>query len=564
MSLKKLTIKHLLDNSVEEFSDHPAFSMIGRKPITYKELGQRVKTLSEILRNQGIYAGDRVAILSENMPNWGVSYLAVTTMGAVAVPILPDFHTNEVHHILRHSEAKAIFISEKQFIKLEGVKIENLKTIFIIDDFSLIPPETRVDRLKKLLQEGQSEYRKLRDAALNRVQKRRPEIDEQQTASIIYTSGTTGHSKGVILSHKNLVFDAQSTLKIIKDVSPADRLLSILPLSHSYENTIGFLTPIMCGAHVYYLDKPPVARILLPAMQEIKPTIMLSVPLIMEKIYKTKVLPQLTKSGLMRKLYSKPFYRRQLHKLAARKIKKAFGGELRVFAIGGALLAPDVELFMREGGFPYAVGYGLTETSPLIAGIGVAETKYRSTGPSIPGVDVTIHDPNPKTGEGEIWVRGDNVMKGYYRDPERTEQVFFNGWFRTGDLGVLDEDGYLYIKGRLKNVIVGPSGENIYPEEIESLLNKSDYVWESLVYQDEGVLCARVYLNYEELDKELDVQKLTETQISQKIKEKLNDLRKHVNANVSSFSRISKIIEQQQPFEKTPTRKIRRYLYVGE
>lgn len=561
MSLPNLTLKHAFENSVSKYSDRPALSFVDGTPITYQQFGEQVTTLSEILRNQGIFSNDRVAILSENMPNWGIAFFSITTMGAVAVPILPDFHANEVHHILRHSEAKAIFISEKQLTKLEDVKIDNLKTIFIIDDFSVIHTETRLYRLKKLIQEGQREYNKLREAALNRVQKRQAEITEDQTASIIYTSGTTGHSKGVILSHKNIVFDAMSTLKFQK-VNEKDRLLSILPLSHSYENTIGFIIPFIQGALVYYLDKPPVPRVLLPAMQKIKPTMMLTVPLIMEKIYKSRVLPQLTKNGLLRKMHKNALLRRQLYKIAAKKILKLFGGELHFFGIGGALLAPDVELFMREGHFPYAIGYGLTETSPLIAGTSVAETRYRSTGPAIPGVEIQIHDPHPKTGEGEVWVRGENVMKGYFRDPERTQEVFVNGWLRTGDLGTMDKDGYLYIKGRLKNVIVGSNGENIYPEEIESVLNKSDYVLESLVYEKEGLLCARVYMNYEELDNELNINKLSDTQISQKIKEIFDDLKKMVNSNVSPFSRISKIIEQQEPFEKTPTKKIKRYLYV--
>ncbi|MDZ7722784.1 MAG: AMP-binding protein [candidate division KSB1 bacterium] len=561
MSLPKLTLKHVLENSVETYPNHPALSFVDGDPITYKELGKQVTTLSEILRNQGVFAQDRIAILSENMPNWGVAYFAVTTMGAVAVPILPDFHANEVHHILRHSEAKVIFISEKQLLKLEDAKIESLKTVFIIDDFSIIHPESRSDKLRKFIQDGRREYNKLRESALKRIQKGQTIVEEDQTASIIYTSGTTGHSKGVVLTHKNIVFDAISTLKF-QPVTENDRLLSILPLSHSYENTIGFIIPMVGGAHIYYLDKPPVPRVLIPAMQKVKPTMMLTVPLIMEKIYKARVHPQLTKNALMRKMYNNPVLRKKLHKLAAKKIMKTFGGELKFYGIGGALLSSDVELFLREGGFPYAIGYGLTETSPLIAGTSVAETKFRSTGPAIPGVKIKIHEPDPKTGEGEIWVQGDNVMQGYFRDPERTKEVFVNSWFRTGDLGILDKDGYLYIKGRLKNVIVGSNGENIYPEEIETILNKADYVMESLVYEKEGNLCARVHLDYEELDKELAVNKQSDTRLSEQIQEKLTELKKKVNANVSPFSRISKIIEQQEPFEKTPTKKIKRYLYV--
>lgn len=558
------TLKQVLNHSVEEHADHPALSMVDESPITYRELGEQVRTLSNILYKRGVVAGDRVAILSENQPNWGVSYFAITTMGAVAVPVLPDFHANEVHHILRHSAAKAIFISEKQYQKLEDTDIESLQTIFLIEDFSVISADTRIDRLKNVLRDGQREYARLKEAALKMAGRLPQDVQEDDVASIIYTSGTTGHSKGVVLSHKNLVFDAMATIEI-QDVTPRDRLLSVLPLSHTYENTVGFIIPMMRGASIYYLDKPPVARVLLPALEKIKPTIMLTVPLIIEKIYKMRILPRFTGSALMRHLYSKPVFRKRLNRVAAKKVLKMFGGELHFFGIGGALLAPEVELFLRDGNFPYAIGYGLTETSPIVAGCGPLVTRYRSTGPALPGVEVRIHDPHPDSGEGEIWVRGDNVMQGYYNDPERTAEVIdVDGWFRTGDLGVLDADGYLYIKGRLKNLILGPSGENIYPEEIESIINKSDMVLESLVYQEQGQLMARVHLNYEELDKEFKSRKLTESQIAQQIQQKLQDLRKEVNANVSSFSRLNQIIEQPEPFEKTPTKKIKRYLYVSQ
>jgi len=563
LSLEKMTLKHVLKNSVENFADRPALSKVNGEAITYEQLGQKVQTLSTILNNRGIRVGDRVALLSENMPNWGVAYFAITTMGAIAVPILPDFHSNEVLHILRHSEAKAIFISEKQYNKLEEARIEGLTTIFILDNFSIIPPETALDKLKEFIIEGQREYSKLKASALKIAGWNTAEINEDDIASFIYTSGTTGHSKAVMLTHKNFVFDAQETLKI-QHVSEQDRLLSVLPLSHCYEFTIGFLIPIMQGATIYYLDKPPVAKVLLPAMQKIKPTMMLTVPLIMEKIFKTKILPQFMRSSFIKFLYHIPLIRKKLHRIAASKIYKSFGGEIHFFGIGGALLAPDVEMFMREGGFPYAVGYGLTETSPLIAGCSPKVTKYRSTGIVLPGIELKIDQPNPATGEGEICVRGANVMKGYYKDPERTNEVLSpDGWFRTGDLGVLDKDGYLYIKGRMNSMIVGPSGENIYPEEIESIINKSDFVLESLVYKDNGQLVARIHLNYERLDLEFKSRKLSETQVSRHIKEKLEEIRRQANANLSTFSRFNKVIEQTEPFEKTPTKKIKRFLYTN-
>jgi long-chain acyl-CoA synthetase len=560
--LEALTLKHLLSRSVAAFGDRPALSMVDGEPLTYTQLGEQVRSLSAVLAERQIRPGDRVAILSESCPNWGVAYFAITTMGAIAVPILPDFQPNEVHHILRHAGARAVFISEKQLVKLEDAELDALDTVAVIEDFSILTPEKPLRGLAKLIHEGRSEFARLREIASKKDQEEPAEIQETDTACIIYTSGTTGNSKGVVLTHRNLVFDASATMEIQEIVS-TDRLLSVLPMSHSYECTIGFLIPMMTGACVYYLDKPPVARVLLPAMERIKPTLMLTVPLIMEKIFKARVLPKFTGSPIMRGLYRIPAVRRRLHKIAAGKVHKLFGGELRFFGIGGALLAPDVEQFMRDGGFPYAIGYGLTETAPLIAGSGPEATRYRATGVVVPGVEVRIEQPNPDTGEGEIWVRGDNVMKEYYLDPERTAEVLTpEGWFQTGDLGTLDADGYLYIRGRLKNVIVGSSGENIYPEEIEALLNRADYVLESLVYEDSGQLVARIHPNYELLDEEFGHRHLNESQTRAAIAEKLEDLRQKTNSEVASFSRLQRLIEQPDEFVKTPTKKIKRYLYT--
>lgn len=561
--LEKFTFRHLLQRSAETFPDKPALTFVDGEPLTYSQLAGQAEELSIFLHEKGIARGDRVALLSENMPNWVVAYFAITTMGAVVVPILTDFHATEVHHILRHSEAKAIFVSQRMYEKLHDGRFDNLELVILLDEFREIPPEIPVDKLTELLKKGSHEIVKLKEAARRMTGRLDTEVQEDDLASIIYTSGTTGRSKGVMLTHKNIVFNAAATLKI-QMVTDKDRLLSVLPLSHTYECTIGMVIPLMQGATVYYLDKPPTARALLPAMEIVKPTMMLTVPLIIEKIYKMRIAPKFHSNALIRGLYRLPPVRRKLHQVAGKKLEETFGGSLHFFGIGGALLAPDVEKFLREAKFPYAIGYGLTETSPLVAGCSPTLTRYRSTGPPLPDLEVIIHDPNPETGEGEIWVRGDSVMQGYFHDEERTAEVLTeDGWFRTGDLGILDKDNYLFIKGRLKNMILGPSGENIYPEEIEAVINESDYVLESLVYQREGKLVARVYLNYEELDKELGTTGKSEAQARTRIESLLEDLRKHVNNRVSSFSRLNKIYEQAEPFEKTPTQKTKRYLYVN-
>jgi long-chain acyl-CoA synthetase len=320
----------------------------------------------------------------------------------------------------------------------------------------------------------------------------------------------------------------------------------------------------MCGASVYYLKKPPTAAVLLPALEKVRPTAMLTVPLIIEKMYKTRILPEIKKRFFVRLVYKFPMIRKRVHKIAGDKLKETFGGAMRFFGIGGSALAPEVERFLREAEFPYAIGYGLTETSPLIAGANAELTRYRSTGPIVPGLEVQIENQDPKTGIGEIVVRGPCIMKGYYRDPGLTAEVLSkDGWFRTGDLGNFDKSGYLFIKGRLKNVILGPSGENIYPEAIESVINRNDIVLESLVYQDQGQLVARVYLDYEKLDMEFTDLGLTESQIRERIAQLREDIKRQVNEQVSSFSRLARVIEQTEPFEKTPTQKIKRYLYAN-
>jgi len=561
--LEKMTLEEMLNRSADLFAENIAFSWVDGRPITYSQVFEKAKSLSHIMHKQGIASGDKVAILSENNPNWGISYLAITSMGAVVVPILPDFHQNEIHHILRHSGCKGIFISEKLYQKIEDTVFEELNLRILMDNFSIIPAETPKEKLKNILQEGTKEFVRIKDSALKLAGAKPAGISETDTASIIYTSGTTGNSKGVVLTHKNLIFDALATLKI-QPLDENDRLISILPLPHTYECTIGFLLPFMNGASIYYLKKPPTGRVLIPAMQKIKPTMILTVPLIIEKIFKAKIHPTLTKNFLLRTLYNIPLFRIILHKAAGKKLYRSFGGKLHFFGIGGALLSAEVERFLRDSKFPYAIGYGLTETSPLIAGCTPAKTKFRSTGYVIPGVKVRIVKKNSDDKEGEIQVKGENVMKEYFRNPEATKGTFTeDGWFKTGDLGYLNDNGYLYILGRIKNVIIGPSGENVYPEEIEAIFNENEYVLESLVYKAEEKITARIFLNYELLDEELEKKKFSDTKVNEFKRRKLDDIKKFANERVSVFSKIQKIIEQTQPFEKTPTKKIKRYLYIN-
>jgi long-chain acyl-CoA synthetase len=560
--LKKLTLLHLLNNSAEKFGDRPAVSFVDQPQISYREFKDKVDNVSSFLKNEGIIAGDRVAILSENQPNWGIAYFAVTTMGAVGVPIMTEFHSTEVHHILRHSECKAIFVSAKYFSKIEEVQSDSLQTRVLLDDFSVIPPNTKNDLLKEVITGGKKEFAKIKEAAFKLVGLIPTEVEENSIALIYYTSGTTGHSKGVILTHKNVVSDAISTIGFI-EIDEYDRMLSILPLFHTMESTLGLVIPITMGASVTYMDKPPTAAALIPAFAKVKPTIMLAVPLILEKIFRAKILPEFNKKAIVRGLYKIPAVRKKLHRIAGKKLIQTFGGEINMVCIGGAPLAADAERFLYESGFPYCIGYGLTETAPLIAGTSPKYVRLRSTGKAIPAVELKIDNPDPKNGEGEILVKGPMVMKGYYKDEEKTKQVFDeDGWFRTGDLGVLDKDGYLFIKGRSKNVIIGANGKNIYPEEIESIINEFPFVSESLVIEKDKQLIAKIYLNFDEIDQEFKIQRLTEQKAREIVNSILNALLPQINERVNSFSKINKIIEQREPFEKTPTQKIKRYLYV--
>lgn len=560
---QRLTLQQMIDESCRKNSAHIALTFTDEEPICYSELKRQIDQLSSYLKNEGVAKGDRVAILSENSPQWGIAYFAITTMGAVAVPILPEFHTSEIHHILRHSDSKVIFISERFFHKIEEIDFSEFNSIILLNDFSIAATGTSKASLRQFIADGSKELRKIKNLVLQLTGFIKPEVAEEDLASIIYTSGTTGHSKGVMLTHKNIMWNAMASAKI-PNIIETDRMLSILPLAHVYECTLGLVLPIMCGASVHYVKKPPTAPVLLPALEKVKPTAMLTVPLIIEKMFKTRILPEIKKRLLVRLAYKLPLVRKRIHKIAGMKLKHTFGGAMRFFGIGGASLSVEVERFLRDADFPYAIGYGLTETSPLIAGTNAENTRFRSTGPIVPGLEVRIENPNPKTAVGEIIVRGPSVMKGYYRDPERTaENLSSEGWFHTGDLGCFDKDGNLYIKGRLKNVILGPSGENIYPEAIESVINRSDLILESLVFQDKGQLVARIFLDYEKLDTEFSRMGLNDSQSREHIKTILEDIRKQTNEQVSSFSRISRFIEQTEPFEKTPTQKIKRYLYTN-
>lgn len=534
------TLYELARNSVEKFASKVAFSMFEGDDVTYAEVGRRIEKVQEILTGAGLRAGDKVALLSSNMPNWGVCYFAVTSAGMVAVPILPDFSGEELDMIIAHSEAKALLVSDRLFTKLSKQTIERLNVVVRTKNLGVIAQRVRGEGTMAV-----------------------PKPDD--LAVIIYTSGTTSKPKGVMLTHAALCAQVGISSGIFP-VLPDDVFLSVLPLSHTYECSIGMIYPFSMGARVVYLDRPPTASALMPALRAVRPSVMLIVPLIIEKIYRHQVLAKFNSNGFWRTLYKVGFLRRYLHRVAGKKLLKLFGGRLRFLGIGGAKLDGGAEKFLLEAKVPYAIGYGLTETAPLLAGAAPSQVRLGSTGPQAPGVQLRLENINPDTRQGEVVALTPSVMLGYFKNPEATKEVFTDdGWFRTGDLGEVDKDGWLYIKGRLKNMIVGPGGENIYPEDIETVLNSHVYIADSIVTEQEGRLVALVHFNRDEIEamidnwrEEWETKKEAWEAKTEQLKKEIMDF---VNAKVNRFSRISEVVEEKDDFAKTPTHKIKRFLY---
>ena len=500
---------------------------------TYGSFKAKCDGLSKTLTQYGIGAGDKVAILSQSTPNWSVAFYSTTVFGRIAIPILPDSSENEVTNIINHSESKVIFVSQRLRNKVSQEIINKMVLVIDLDTFEVIKADD-----DKFTCDGKPSV---------------PTPDE--IATIIYTSGTTGSAKGVVLSHRNLASNVITCYHSCKRTEK-DRWLSILPMAHTLEMTLGMLYPMYCGATVYYLQKPPVPSLLMKALQVVKPTTMLTVPMIIEKVYKNSILPTIKKSRTL--TWMNENMNGLMCRIIGMKLKKTFGGHVSFYGIGGAKLDPEVETFLLKAKFPYAIGYGLTETSPLL---GYAMHGWRAVGSlgyPVYNVQLKLHDINPETGEGEIIAKGPNVMLGYYKDPKRTKSVFTeDGWFRTSDIAVQDEKGRFYIKGRNSNMILGPSGENIYPEEIENVINNIEGVSESIVVERDGKLVALV----QPTENFIDWDNESEDKLYDKLDKWKASLLKFTNKNVSKASQVNSVEVMKEPFEKTATQKIRRFKY---
>ena len=528
------TLAKLFDYATLKHSKRKMSAFIdGGQEYTYASFRNRCLDLSHRMSRFGVSAGDKVAILSQNMPNWTVAFFSTTPFRRVIVPILPDSSEHEVTNILTHSGTKVLFVSKRLLPKVSQECMDRLTLVFDIETFEMIKKDEEAFTCEGWVRE--------------------PQPDD--LAAIIYTSGTSGNAKGVMLSHRNLCHNVIAALNA-QPATRRDRWMSILPMSHTYEMAFGVLYPFYIGACVYYIQKPPTPSILVAAMKKVRPAIMCAVPLIIEKVYKTSVVPTIEKSRVLS--WMKTHMPSLLYRLVGSRLYKSFGGRLKFFGIGGSKLDPVVEEFLKKAHFPYAIGYGLTETAPLITNACVGKTVVGSCGVPAWNVEVKLQNVDPATGQGEIIARGDNVMLGYYKDPERTRSVLSDdGWFRTHDLASVDEKGRYYIKGRLGNMIVGASGENIYPEEIEQVINSVEGVNESLVMERDGKLVALVKFD----DKILDWDQAYEDEFFEKLEARKKAVLDFVNKHVSKQSKVGEVEAMKDPFEKTATQKIRRFKY---
>lgn len=541
-------IKEFIEKSIHENWNEPAFSDYQGKTFTYQEVAQQIQRLHKVFNVLGINKGDKISIIGRNNSSWAITYLSTISYGAVAVPILADFATDDIHHIVNHSDSVLLFVGESIWDNLEEQSMPYLKAIFSLDSSSLLVcRDSKAERkYQELIKTIDLEFKKLtpNDIAY-------PEIPNSHLGVISYTSGTTGFSKGVMLSLNSLVANVEFGRKNIGLVAK-DRIVSFLPLAHAYGCAFEFLMPFAVGCHITFLTKTPSPKIILQAFQEIKPRLVLAVPLIIEKIYKKQILPIINRPA-MKVLINIPFLNKKIYQKINAKLSDAFGGNFLEIVIGGAPLNPEVEEFLRKIRFKHSVGYGMTECGPLISYIGWEKNKAGSCGVILPTLEMQIDSSDPQNIPGEILLRGENVMEGYYKNEEATKNTIIDGWLHTGDLGVCDRDGFIFIKGRSKSMILGPSGQNIYPEEIEARFNNLPFVTESLIIEKENRLVALVYPDLDAADEA----KMATAEIEQMMEQH----RVEVNKNLPQFSQIARVKLYPEEFEKTPKKSIKRFLY---
>ncbi len=544
------SLNKYIEESIRNNWERLALTDFNGSSFQYRDIARKVAKLHVLYEHTGVKPGDKIAICGRNSAQWAIAFIATITYGAVAVPILHEFKADNIHHLVNHSEAKLFFVDAAIWENLNPDSISALEGALLINDFSILL--------------SRSETLTAARAHLNEYfGKKYPERflpedvvyykeDPDELALINYTSGSTGFSKGVMLTYRNLWSNVQYIIDWLTFLNPGDGLVCMLPMAHMYGLCVELLQPIVKGCHVHFLTRIPSPKVIMDAFATVKPKLIVAVPLILEKIIKTKVFPLLEKP-VMNILLHIPFVDDRLLAKIKDKLNETFGGNLVEIIIGGAALNGEVEAFLRRIGFPYTVGYGMTECAPLIAYAQWDVARQGSCGKLVDRMEMRIDSPDPENVPGVLFVKGENVMRGYYKNQEATDAVLRDGWLNTGDICQVDADGYIYIRGRDKNMILGPSGQNIYPEEIEQKLNNMPYVCESIVIDEDTSLVALVYP---------DIENATRQGISMKeLETMMQDNVNQLNKELPAYSQIKKVKVHHEEFEKTPKRSIKRYLY---
>jgi long-chain acyl-CoA synthetase len=538
------------ETSIRQNWDLPALSDYKGSAYTYGQVGTQLKKIHLQFQSAGIKKGDKISLVGKNSANWGMAFLATVTYGAVIVPILPDFADADIQNIVNHSDSVLLFTSESIYNTLDKNKMPAIKTIISIEDFGVL--HTTLPTLPSNSEDFDKLFRKEYPEGIDKQHYSFDPFPNADLAVINYTSGTTGFSKGVVLNLNSL----SANIRYARENMPlksGDSIVSFLPLAHTYGCAFEFLFPFSLGCHITFLTKTPSPQIIIEAFKVIRPHLVLAVPLIIEKIYKKQILPAISK-GSIKTILKLPFLNKLIYNKIRKKLVGVFGERFHEVVIGGAALNAEVEDLLVRINFPFSIGYGMTECGPLISYAGWEVRKTRSAGKMVDTLEIMIDSENPYNTVGEIMVRGDNVMLGYYKNEQATtEALDKDGWLHTGDLGVIDKDNYVFIKGRSKSMILGASGQNVYPEEIEAKLNNMVYIQESIVIERNGRIIAMVYPDFAAL--EANGIKTDE------IGNKLEEYRRELNSLLPNFMGITKIETVDVEFEKTPKKSIKKFLY---
>ena len=545
------SVNKIFENAFRKNWDRPAISNYQGVTLKFGDVARRMEKLHIMFEECGLKRGDKVAICSRNQANWAVSFLATLTYGAVPVPLLHEFKSSNIHHLVNHSEAKILFVDDVIWEGLSETEMPDLHAIIQVNTFKLLyAQDERIVEAREHLNElfGKKYPMSFTPDALDYY-----EDSADELAIINYTSGTSGFSKGVMIPYRAIFSNMQFARKVLPQLNHTSRVVSMLPCAHMYGLMFEVLYELSVGCHVHFLSRVPSPKIIMQALAEVRPSVVIAVPLIIEKIYKTKVRPVLEKAGIKFAMKVPGLDQVILNKVRTELIN-AFGGEFYEVIVGGAAFNKEVEAFFKRMGFPITVGYGMTECAPIITYDDWKEEKLYSCGKAAPNLEVKIDSSDPARVPGEILVKGANVFLGYFKNEEATREVFTeDGWFRTGDMGIMDADGSLYINGRSKCMILGPSGQNIYPEEVETVINTRPYVVESLVVEDNGGLTALIYPDFAQgakdgMDQEAFIKYMENT---------LPEL----NKELPNYAKIKKIEIMSEDFERTPKKSIKRYLY---